>query len=287
MSIASTPPELDALVEEIAELRPLPAVAARALQLAEGDRFSAHELAGAVAADPALTARVLRLANSAYYGFPRRIATVRDAVVLLGFPAVRSATLAASVIQAMPDARGVNAADFWRHSITVGLLAEVLARARRRHVDEAFTAGVLHNAGRLALAQQRPEALAQARMAARRNGVTIEQAQRELLGFTDAKLGGALAIRRSFPAELAEAVRLHQLDPNALPDPESLSAFVVRARLYARACGVHDSVDIPASGVTAPEEWSLPPVSTALEQQGGIDGVGERVSAFVETARGG
>ncbi|MDA0256804.1 MAG: HDOD domain-containing protein, partial [Chloroflexi bacterium] len=75
MSIAPAQPELDSLVAELAELRPLPAVAARALQLAEGDRFSAHELAGAIAADPALTARILRLANSAYYGFPRRIAT--------------------------------------------------------------------------------------------------------------------------------------------------------------------------------------------------------------------
>lgn len=286
MTIAPIQPELDALVEEIAELRPLPAVAARALQLAEGDRFSAHELAGAIAADPALTARILRLANSAYYGFPRRIATVRDAVVLLGFRAVRSATLAASVMQAMPDARGVDATAFWRHSITVGLLAEVLARARRRHLDEAFTAGVLHNAGRLALAQQRPEELARVCAASRDRGVAIDVAERELLGFTDAELGGALALHWNFPEDLAEAVKKHQLDPSALPDAESLPAFIIRARLYARASGVHDSVDVPTERAVAAEEWSLPPVSTALEQQGGMEGVGERVSAFVENARG-
>jgi hypothetical protein len=81
-------------------------------------------------------------------------------------------------------------------------------------------------------------------------------------------------------------VKKHQLDPGALPDPESLPAFVVRARLHAHASGVHDSDDVPAARVVASEEWSLPPVSTALEQQGGIGGVSERVSAFVENARG-
>ncbi|MEX2031475.1 MAG: HDOD domain-containing protein, partial [Dehalococcoidia bacterium] len=75
---------LDLLVEEIADLRPLPPVAAQVLQIAEGEHFSAHELAQAISSDPALTARVLRAANSAYYGFPRHITTVRDAVVLLG-----------------------------------------------------------------------------------------------------------------------------------------------------------------------------------------------------------
>ena len=61
---------------------------------------------------------------------------------------------------------------------------------------------------------------------------------------------------------------------------------MIRARLYARPSGVHDSVDVPTERVVVSEEWSLPPVSTALEQQGGMEGVGERVSAFVENARG-
>ena len=78
-------PTLEQLVDEIAELCPLPAVATSILSLTEHDRFSAHELASAIMADQALTAKLLRLSNSAYYGFPRTIGTVRDAVVLLGF----------------------------------------------------------------------------------------------------------------------------------------------------------------------------------------------------------
>ena len=81
-------PTLDELMGEIADLRPLSAVATNILEITEGDRFSAQELAQVLATDQALTAKMLRLANSAYYGFPRRINTVRDAVVLLGFRAV-------------------------------------------------------------------------------------------------------------------------------------------------------------------------------------------------------
>ena len=87
-------PTLNEVVNEVADLRPLGAVATRILEITEDDRFSAHELAQVIATDQALSAKMLRLSNSAYYGFPRTISTVRDAVVLLGFRAVRSATLA-------------------------------------------------------------------------------------------------------------------------------------------------------------------------------------------------
>ena len=82
--------------------------------------------------DPALTAKLLHLANSAYYGFARRISTVRDAVVLLGFRAVRSAALASSIIDALPGSTLVEPTQLWRFSVTVGMVAEVLARAHGR-----------------------------------------------------------------------------------------------------------------------------------------------------------
>ena len=159
MTTAPTYPTLDELVNELADMRPLGTVATRVLELTEGDQFSAHELATVISSDQALSAKVLRLSNSAYYGFPRRISTVRDAVVLLGFRAVRSATLASCVIDALPPGQVVEYERFWHFSVSVGMLAEVLGRAERLHQDKAFTAGVLHNIGRLALDQRLPEAL--------------------------------------------------------------------------------------------------------------------------------
>ncbi|MEX2446918.1 MAG: HDOD domain-containing protein [Dehalococcoidia bacterium] len=276
--------DLDLLVEEVAELRPLPSVAVRVLEIAESEHFSAHELAQAIASDAALTARMLRLANSAYYGFPRRISTVRDAVVLLGFRAVRSATLATCVIGAMPRGSYVDERAFWHFSLSVGMLAEVLSRATHQHTDHAFTAGVLHNIGRLALDQHRPETLREVVRCAREQGIGIPEAERRMLGYTDADIGHALALHWNFPAALADAVSGSQ---GTLDDlgRDSLAAQVVRARAFAHARGLSDGVDLACRAEPA-REWLVPPVASVLEQGGGLGGVVHRASAFVERAIG-
>lgn len=276
-------PEIDVLIGEIADIAPLPVVAVRVLEIADGQQFSAHELSQAIAADQALTAKVLRLSNSAYYGFPRRITTVRDAVVLLGFRAVRSATLASCVIEAVPGGKVLDPMQAWRYSMVVGLLAEVLARASKRHQDEAFTAGILHNIGRLALDQHRPARLAEAKRIVEERGVPAAAAEREVFGFTSSEVGGALALHWNFPPELAEVVAHHQLDLDALPDPESLSAYVVRARMFARAASITDGFEPPVTS-RPPSVWEQPPVQKQMTQSGGLDGILQRVEAFLATA---
>jgi HD-like signal output (HDOD) protein len=276
---------LDELVAEIAELRPLPAAAVRVLQIAEGERFSAHELAQAIGADQALTAKLLHLANSAYYGFARQITTVRDAVVLLGFRAVRTAALTSSVIDAMAGSNHLDHEQTWRFSVTIGMLAEVLARAHGRHQDEAFTAGVLHNIGRLGLDQHRPAALQTARRVAAERDISIWEAERSLFGFSDAELGGGMALHWNFPEELVEAVVLQDTAGPRQPDPDSLAAFVRRARAFAHTRGITDGVD-PPRDEPPPGEWLIPPVSGSLNRVGGIGGIEERVRAFVDAALG-
>lgn len=276
-------PDIDKLVGEIAELQPLPVVATRVLRITDGEQFSAHELSQAIAADQALTAKVLRLSNSAYYGFPRRITTARDAVVLLGFRAVRTATLASCVIETVPGGRVMDPMRAWRYSMTVGLLAEVLARASRLHQDEAFTAGILHNIGRLALDQHRPLQLAKAKRIAEDRGVAAAQAEQEVFGFTSAELGGALALHWNFPPELAEVVAHHQLNLDALPDPESLAAYVIRARMFARSAGITDGFEAPLTRM-GPSVWDDVAVQKQMAREGGMAGILERVDAFLVSA---
>ncbi len=274
---------LDEWIAEISELRPLPAVAVRVTELAESDRFSAHELAGVISTDQALSAAVLRLSNSAYYGFPRRIATVREAVVLLGFRAVRSTTLASCVISTLHGSHNLDDHAFWRLSISVGLIAGMLARTEGVHQEQAFTAGVLHNVGLLALDQHRPGELRHAIALSRSDSVPLSETERRMLGSTDADLGGALALHWSFPPEVATAVRNHAQPLDSLPDPRSLAAFVLRGRIFARANGVPDGVE-RADPAPLPQEWTVPPLSTALDRGGGVDGLLDRVEAFLEGA---
>jgi HD-like signal output (HDOD) protein len=231
-----------------------------------------------ISSDQALSAKLLRLANSAYYGFPRRITTIRDAVVLLGFRAVRSATLATCLVEALPGSNIIDYQQFWHFSLTVGTTAEILARAEGVRQDEAFTAGVLHNVGRLALDQYVPDGFAVAVRQARDQGTRLVDTEREVLGFTDPELGGALALHWNFPPDLADAVLHHALDPYALPSPGTLTGCVVRARVFVISDGLER--DEPFE---QPAEWSVPPLSVALNRGGGMEGLLERVEAFMDS----
>jgi HD-like signal output (HDOD) protein len=311
---------LDTLVEEIADVRPLPPIAAQVLQIAEGENFSAHELAQAISSDPALTARVLKVANSAYYGFPRRITTVRDAVVLLGFRQIRSVALAACAMRALPSDENIDSHRFWEHAVTIGMLAERLARHEGRHQDTAFTAGVLHNIGRLALDQVRPGLFALVCQRAARSGQSIHDVEREMLGFTDAELGGALALRWRFPADLALAIARHAEPLEGLCDPSGLAAMVVRARAEAATLGLDDGAepdhvicrrraeararwvgptiptvhravvtvmspaDLPAPRGIAADSTPDPLLRALVDEDGGVEALLARADAFVEHA---
>ncbi len=279
-------PTLDEVVNEVADLRPLGVVATRILEITEDDRFSAHELAQVIATDQALSAKMLRLSNSAYYGFPRTISTVRDAVVLLGFRAVRSATLASCVIDVMEGTTNLDYHDFWHFSVTVGMLAELLGRttdSHKKHQNEAFTGGVMHNIGRLALDQHFPEALNESLAYANEHRVDLHQAQRTVIGFDDARLGGALTLHWNFPQALVDAVAGHATEGSKLSDRQSAAAHVARARLFAHSYGLPDGTE-QGRRTAPPADWLVPPVSVALRQSGGIDGVLARVDAFLEAA---
>jgi HD-like signal output (HDOD) protein len=273
------------VVNGITDLAPMQVVGSRILEITEGEHFSAQELSEVIAADQALTSKMLRLSNSAYYSYPRRISTVRDAVVLLGFRAVRSATLASCVINSLNEVNTLSSDEFWRFSITVGMAAELLAKSGRGNSDEAFTAGVIHNVGLLAMDQYQPAALRASQEHAIERGVTLHAAQTELLGYTDPELGGALAVHWNFPEPLVDAVRNHAPAWGALPESGTSTAHVVRARAFARALGIGDGL----SGVSAsalPSEWLDPPLSVALRRSGGSDGIQERVDAFLASTLG-
>lgn len=278
-------PALDELLAEVAELQPLPAVATKILQLGEDHRFSAHELATLIASDQVLTSRLLRLANSAYYGASRQIGTVRDAVVLLGFRTVHQVALAACLVDNPKPLSNLEYNAFWQFSIATGLLAEILARTEGHHQDEAFTAGVIHNIGLLALDQHRPHVLTEVLTRARQQQETLHQAERGLLGYTDADLGGALALHWNFPHDLAEAARSHAgLD--APPAGDSLPGLVMRARIFARSYGLSDGLLERPDPRPSVEGWAEGSFSYSLEREGGMERILERADAFIAAALG-
>jgi HD-like signal output (HDOD) protein len=264
-------PTLAELLNAAAELRPLNDTASRVMALSIGGRFSAQQLAEVVVADPVLATRLLRVANSAFYGPPKRISSVRDAIVLIGFPAARSTVAALCVIEACPRSALIDGAQFWRHSVSVATLVEAFTKHRGADGEQAFTAGIVHNIGRLALAQYAPRAFQAALAHARAEHIAVHEAQREVLGYTDAVLGAALAGHWRFPDVLVEAIDATDR-VSSRPGTGVVAEAVIEARSVVRTMGIADGIDLP--------EETPAPVETPAEW----DGVPERVDAFLETA---
>ncbi|MEX2031626.1 MAG: HDOD domain-containing protein, partial [Dehalococcoidia bacterium] len=216
--------------------------------------------------------------NSPYYGYARRISTIRDAVVLLGFRAVRSAALASCVIGTLRRSPNLDDEAFWRFSVATGMVAELLARTDRQPHDHAFTAGIVHRLGLLALDHQRPDLLRSVLEQAATEGLPIVEAERRALGFTDAELGGALMAHWNFPPALVEAVQAQ-----ATPDTTTgLGGYVARARVTARHWGLAEGIVVPAG--TSGIGDLLPSLAPPLDPPGGVEGLLERVDAFLAAA---
>ncbi|MFN8638777.1 MAG: HDOD domain-containing protein [Dehalococcoidia bacterium] len=277
-------PTLDELAARVATLRPVSGVAVRVLALTEDQSISAHELADVMSADQALSAKMLRMANSAYYGHARRISTVRDAVVLLGSRTVRSAVLVSTVMNRSSHEGMIERYDFWRFCVGVGIIAGPAAHALHLDRHQAFTAGVLHAIGLLALDQQAPDLLGDAISLAREGNITLRDAELALFGYTDSDLGRVLARQWNFPEELVEAIGAWPNPPEA--QPRTLAAVLHRSRQLATACGLPDGIEtqratMPNTG-EFPEIWLTPPWSGAMGSLGGIEGIVEKADSFVE-----
>lgn len=273
------------LLEQVQELQPLPAVALRLIAMADDGRFSAENLADTVRVDPALTLRVLRLANSPFFGLPRRITSLREGVVLLGFREVRALALSACVLDpAIRDAlarAGIDYDTFWINSVVVGYFAQALAVAETLDQDQAFTAGLVHNIGRLALAQHRADELQADATVASKARISIHEVQLARRGYTDAEVGATIADSWGFPLPLVEAIAQHGRSIYDLREPRSLETAVVKARRFARSHGIVDGLDHLDVVPVADIEWQAPAIERALARMGGAHGVLDRARSYI------
>lgn len=210
--------ELRRIVARTTELAPLKAVATKAIQMAEDERSAAMDLAAVLSSDPALTAKLLKLSNSAYYGYARRIGNVREAVILLGMRTVRSVAIASSIIDAFETKplQHFSRDLFWAHSVCVGLVAEQISKATRvGRPEDSFTAGVLHDVGKLAMMLCEPDKVERAGQMVASEGRSWREAEFEVLGVRHEEVGARLAERWRFPNHLVQAIRNHH--PEELP----------------------------------------------------------------------
>lgn len=198
----------------LASVRDLPALPAVVLELIESladEAFGAHDLAAKISSDPALAAKTLRLANSSFYGMSRQVTSITDATAILGFRTLRGVVVAAGIAGHFEGALcpGLDFKAFWRHSFGTALCSAALAKVLRLDEGLAFMLGLLHDIGRLALANGFPEAYGEVLDCQRLRDCPALEAERTVLGIDHAVVGGLIAEHWHFAPRVAQAIASH------------------------------------------------------------------------------
>ena len=200
------------LVARNVRLVSLPEVCIQVQTLADSPHSSAEDLGEVISNDSALTSRLLKLVNSAYFSRPQKIDTVTRAVNMIGMRELRNLTLAASAAEVFADIPGdlIDMATFWQHSVYCGLLARNLARhCNVLHSERLFTAGLLHDVGRLLMLMKLPDETAKAESLRQQSDKDICEFERQLVGFDHAEVGQALLLHWNLPSNLCASILYH------------------------------------------------------------------------------
>lgn len=190
------------LARQVGELVSLPRAYHRISEMLDDPRFGAADIGKVIAHDPSLTARLLRIVNSAYYRFPSKIDTIPLAITVLGTRALHELVLATSIASAFSRISTglVDVADFWHHSIYCGILARLLSRRLRRgQAEQLFVAGLLHDLGKLVIFHRLPEQASVVLGRYADSELPYYLIEREELGYDHAAVGAALLRQWQLP----------------------------------------------------------------------------------------
>ena len=204
------------VVQSLRELPALPSVVLDLIHSLGREDVDVTALAEKMSRDQALAAKILRLANSSFYGLPARVKTVKQAIVVLGFDSARALAVASNMIGSIQGAaRQVDVADFWRHSIATALCAKNLARLAGIDQEAAFIAGLLHDIGRLVLATRFPDDYARVLQDCERNDTPVGVAEVRVFGLDHQRAGEMLAEAWKFPPLIQRAIGQHHAPDGA------------------------------------------------------------------------
>ncbi len=198
---------------KISGLPTLPTVISKMIDLVDNPRTNTKTLAKLISHDQSLTARLLKLANSAYYGFSREISTVDTAIIVMGFNAVKEMGLSLSVFDAFKnigDMEHFDVNQYWEHSVACGVAARFLAKKFGvAEPGEMFVAGLLHDIGKMVLIQYMPEEFTEIADDMIARNVPYVDAEEKILNITHGEIGYIIARRWHLPLRIATVIHCH------------------------------------------------------------------------------
>ncbi|EMB49588.1 signal transduction protein [Vibrio mimicus] len=196
----------NALINRLNELPRLSKVLQELLDMANQPDVDFHKLSKKITLDQILTARLLRMANSAYFGGNGHIATVNDAIIRVGIESVRTLIVASVLSSTFPKIDTLNLNEYWTNTFETALIASKIAEQVGLDKSETFTTGVLHNIGELMIHTLMPNeaGLIQQKIT---QGIDPISAQEEVLGISAPRIGAMLAKEWKFPSEMVDAIK--------------------------------------------------------------------------------
>ena len=216
MTTATVDNKVTQIISNIRNL-PTPPIVFHQIQKVINDRkVSAGQIAAILSEDPAMSVKVLKLTNSAFYGLSREVESVKQAVVIVGLEAIKNLVLAASVLDMFKgkDFDQESQEKFWRHSLAVGFCGRLLARHSRVRgmidPDSVFSGGLLHDIGKVVMSCFLKSQYAEFIQERQRDTETpTHEVEERVLGYNHADIGGVLAEQWKLPSRLIEAVAFH------------------------------------------------------------------------------
>lgn len=265
------------------DLPTMPSPRARGMVLLWNQGADLQDFLSVIEGDPALTASVLRAANSALSAPVEPVITARNAIVRIGLEGTRQITVAAMARAEFDglDESGLDADDLWRWLLAVALLTEAFAThdgVSAPELQTAFTAGLLHQVGRLAFASRSPRKYQEV-VDRVRSGADPLDAERELFGLDSVKVNEQIAFQWSLPSPLFEAVTTAERSPEDHGERSRLGGLVHEAGLVARALDFNDGFWRKLTAVPEPLADDHPRRHT-IEALGGAVGIREQITWF-------
>jgi putative nucleotidyltransferase with HDIG domain len=205
-------PSKDEIIKKAGDLKVLPFVARKLLETLGDENATIADLGEIIEKDQTISARVLKISNSALYGLRHEVTSINQAILILGFKTIRSIVISAST-KSLYKNFGMKEKIIWEHSIGAGIGAKIISRGMGSDIEEiAFVGGLMHDLGKVILNNETPEQFSEVIMTIYNDGVDSIQAEEDMYGYNHAEIGAGVAEKWGFPEVLVNIIRNHHLN---------------------------------------------------------------------------
>jgi len=201
------------ILEEAENMPALPDIVNKVLEEIDNPNTNAKDMEAIISKDPVLTAKVLKMSNSAYYGYSREIVTLSEAIIILGLDTLKSLVIAASAFKSLNkdySGYGLSKGDLWRHSLATALAARLIAKQKNQQdLEKFFVAGLLHDIGKVLLTKYIGEYIDAIKQLVKMRDISFDIAEKEIIGFNHADVGAEIANYWKLPPLFYDVIKYH------------------------------------------------------------------------------